>query len=125
MSDAIVDLANFETVLSEMLKEYGDKVFKASDECLDAAAKVMKDALVEATPRRRPQMYRKWKIKKYKGERYIGNDEVAPSRKSGDIPLTNVLEYSTKHGHPFIATTYEQNINAAVDAAINQLKKEI
>ena len=124
MNDATVSLASFEKELLKTLKEYGDHVFIASDEALDAAAKVMKQALIDATPRRRPETYKKWKIKKYKGERYIGNDEVAPSKR-GDIPLTNVLEYSPVRGHPFIRETYERSINAAVNAAVNKLKKEL
>ncbi len=120
----MVDIADFERELAQTLKEYGDAVFVASDEALDAGAKVIRDNLKAATPRERPEMYKRWKIKKYKGERYVGNDAMVQGKK-GEIPLSNILEFSTKHGHPFIRETYERSINEAVQAVINDLKKEL
>lgn len=119
-----VSVEKFEQELYQALKEYGDAVYIASDKALDAGVKILKNNLKDATPRDRPEMYKQWKSKKYKGERYVGNDAMVQGKK-GEIPLSNILEFSTKRGHPFIRETYERSINEAVQAYINTLKKGI
>ena len=123
-----VSVEKFEQELFQTLKEYGDAVYIASDKALDAGVKILKNNLKAATPRDRPEMYKKWTSKKYPGTQYtgayVGNDAMVQGKK-GEIPLSNILEFSTKHGHPFIRETYERSINEAVQAVINDLKKEL
>lgn len=124
MAATTVSINDLAAAIQKELDAYGKAVVTSSEEALDAGAKVIQDALKEASPRRRPVLYKTWKIQKYKGQRFIGATATVPGR-GGEIPLTNILEYSTTHGHPFIAATYESAIPAATEAYINTLKKGI
>ena len=124
MADTTISINDLAAAIQKELDDYGKAVITSSEEALDAGAKVIQDALKEASPRRRPLLYKTWRVQKYRGERYIGATATAKGR-SGEIPLTNILEFSTKHGHPFIQATYERTIPAATQAYINTLKKGI
>lgn len=124
MADTTISINDLAAAIQKELDDYGKAVITSSEEALDAGAKVIQDALKEASPRRRPVFYKTWRVQKYKSERFIGATATVSGR-SGEIPLTNILEFSTKHGHPFIQTTYERAIPAATQAYMNTLKKGI
>ncbi len=126
MMDAKVKVEDLQEAIYDILMEYGDTVYFQTEEGLDAAEKVLIKNLKAASPRRTGKFAKKWKgsKRKYKAVRYVHNTHTVPG-KSGDIPLSNILEYSTKRGRPFIKRTYENSINDMAAAVVAALKKGV
>lgn len=121
-----IDIDNLEVSINDLLSEYGDMVYHGTEKGLDAAEKVLINNLKSASPVGKTGKFAKsWKSKgkKYKLKRYVGNTKMVEGR-SGKIPLSNILEYSTTRGKPFIKRTYENSINAMTAAVIAAIKKE-
>lgn len=123
-----IDIGDLETAVAEILKEYGDVVYKVTEEGLNIAEKVLINNLKEASPKGKSGMYAKsWKGKgkKYKLSRYVGNTKMVQGKK-GEIPLSNILEYGTKSKHQgLIKRTYEKSINEMANAIVNEIKKGV
>jgi HK97 gp10 family phage protein len=100
--------AHFDIDMNEMLEEYTAEVLKASDEAVDEAAKLMKERLEQNTPRGSGKTASSWRVKKDGKKRIIRNTRKVKGKKGGNIPLVNILEYSTVHGHPFVQKTYTE-----------------
>jgi len=130
----LIDINKLDVALSDLMKEYGDVVFEVTNEALGAGEKVLINNLKAASPeiKKPPKGYIKknfkknWKGtgKKYKLHRYVGNATSVTS-KGKEIPLSNILEYSTTRGKPFIKNTYESSVNAIASAIINEIKKGV
>ena len=130
-----VDSASVENAIKDILREYGDVVFKATEEGLAAGEKVLIKNLKAASPKIKnpPKGYvrknfaKAWKGtgKKYKLSRYVGNTTTVVS-KGKNIPLSNIFEYSTtNHANPFIGRTYESSVSEIASAIVNEIKKEV
>lgn len=117
LDDAILDI----------LEEYGDLVYDATEQGLTAAEKVLVKNLKSASPKESGIFAKKWKGKgkKYKMRRYVGNSTTVKGKDGREIPLANILEYSTAHGKPFIKATYEKSIPEMARAAIEEIKKGV
>ena len=124
--DIKVNTGTLQSAVEELLREYGDVVYKATEEGLDAAEKVLLSALKDASPTRKGGLKRSWKGsgKKYKLARYVGNTKTV-SGKNGEIPLLNILEYSTTRGKPFVRKTFDANIDNMANAVVETIKKEV
>lgn len=123
---AKVDIDNLEVAVAEILEEYGDIVYQATEEGLTAAEKVLIKNLKASSPRGIPEYYKKWKSKgkRFKMKRFVGNTKAVKGR-SGSIPLSNILEYSTKSPHQgLIKRTYESSVDEMAQAIVNEIKKE-
>jgi len=119
-----VNSAKFQNALEETLREYGDSVYIATEEGIEAAAKVLSEEEANASPKDSGKFRRSWKIKKGKGlSRSITNTRTVKSSKNGDIPLVNILEYSKIRGNPFVKKTYEKAIPDMVDAVAKTIKR--
>jgi len=121
-----IDIGNLEVSINDLLSEYGDMVYHGTEKGLDAAEKVLINNLKSASPVGETGKFAKsWKSKgkKYKLKRYVGNTKMVEG-KSGKIPLSNILEYSTTRGKPFIKRTYENSMNTMIAAVIAAIKKE-
>ncbi len=125
-----VDINNLEEAIADILWEYGDVVHKATEEGLTAAEKVLIKNLKAESPKSPGksggEYAKSWKSKgkKYKLQRYVGNTKTVKN-KSGEIPLSNILEYSTKSPHQGqIKRTYESSINQMAAAVVAEIKKE-
>ena len=107
-----INIDNLEMAIGSILEEYGDIVYKATDKAMDVGEKVLIKNLKDSSPKKTGQFSKNWKGKgkKYKLKRFVGNTTMVKG-KSGEIPLSNILEYSTNHGSPFIKRTYESSIN--------------
>ncbi len=126
---------SLQDAIEEILSEYGDAVYQATEEGLTAAEKVLVNNLKAATPeiKNPPKGYKKknfrkgWQGtgKKYKLRRYVGNSATVPSDKHGPISLTNIFEYSTTRGNPFIKRTFENSIDEMAAAAVAEIKKGV
>lgn len=122
-----VDINNLDAAVAELLEEYGDIVYQATEEGLTAAEKVLIKNLKAASPSNSGEYKKSWKSKgkKYKMRRYVGNTKTVQG-KSGEIPLSNILEYSSKSPHQGkIKQTYEESINEMAAAMVAEIKKEV
>lgn len=115
----------FQEAVKEILREYGDVVYQATEEGLDAAEKVLISNLKGATPKKSGKFAMSWKStgRKYKLVRFVGNTTTVEG-KSEDISLANIFEYSTTRGRPFIKNTFESSINEMAAAVVAEIKKE-
>ena len=113
---------NLNKEFQEILKEYSDDLFEAKERGLDKASDFLVEKLKGASPVRTGNLKKSWfRTTKYKAVRYVGNSAVGSKNKYGfDIPLTNLLEFSSK-GKPFIRRTFEEN----KDKIIEIIKGEI
>ena len=95
---------------------------------MTAAEKVLIQNLKAASPKGKAKDYHKsWKGKgkKYKLRRYVGNTKMVQGA-SGEIPLSNILEYSSKSPHQGeIKRTYEESINEMAAVMVAEIKKEV
>jgi len=134
--DVKIKPSDLQSVVESMLRDYGDKVYVATDEGLTAAEKVLIESLKAATPvmdpAKAPKGYKDKKLrngwvstgKKYRLMRFVGN-KVAIQYKGKDSPLSSILEYSEKHGHPFIKKTFEDSVNEMAAAVVATIKKGV
>lgn len=122
-----ISVDNLEVAVADLLKEYGDMIYKATEEGVTAAEKVLIKNLKEASPKGKTGEYAKsWKSKgkKYKLKRYVGNTKTIIGKKGKEIPLSNVLEYNPKSKHQgLIKRTFESSIEEMAEAIVNQIKK--
>lgn len=124
-----VDVNNLEIAIADILRDYGDVVYQATEEGLTAAEKVLIKNLKADSPKSPGggEYAKSWKGKgkKYKLHRYVGNTKTVPG-KSGEIPLSNILEYATKSPHQGqIKRTYESSIDQMAAAVVAEIKKEV
>lgn len=122
-----IDVNNLEIAIADILREYGDLVYQATEEGLTAAEKVLINNLKANSPKDKGEYAKSWKGKgkKYKLHRYVGNTKTVPG-KSGEIPLSNILEYSSKSKHQgLIKKTYDLSINEMATAVVAEIKKEV
>jgi len=121
-----IQASDLQSAVENMLREYGDVVYKATEEGLDAAEKIMINELKAASPNGKNKFAKKWKStkKKYKLSRYVGNTTIVKGKKSDTIPLSNILEYSEKSPHQgFIKRTFEQSVDKMATAVVEEIKK--
>lgn len=122
-----VRIEDLETAIAEILQEHGEVVYKATAEGLGAAEKVLIRNLKAKSPKDKGEFAKGWKAtgRRAKLKRYVGNTKVVKGKK-GDIPLSNILEYSTKSPHQgLIKRTYEESIPEMADAVVSEIRKEI
>ena len=101
-------MANFDIIVDEILNEAGMQVVKLTDKAVDEAADLVKEKLESASPSGAGSgghLASKWKIKKGTHKRIITNTKKVRGKGGTSVPLVNILEYSTKHGHPFVDST--------------------
>ncbi len=117
LQDAIIDI----------LSEYGDVIYQATEEGLTVAEKVLIKKLKAASPKESGAFAKSWKSKgkKYKLLRFVGNTQTVEGKNQEKIALANILEYSTVRGKPFIKKTYENSINEMAEAVVAEIKKEV
>ncbi len=121
-----VSINNLEVAVADLLKEYGDMIYKATEEGVTAAEKVLIKNLKEASPKRTGEYAKSWKGKgkKYKLVRYVGNTKTVIGKKGNEIALSNLLEYNPKSKHQgLIKRTYENSIDEMAEAIVNVIKK--
>lgn len=109
---------DFSISLNKILDDYKIEVDKRTDKAVAKAAKLVKAQLVTASPvgaGDNGHLKDKWQIKKGEGRRIITNTKRVKGKGSAKIPLVNILEYSTVHGHPFVNSAL-QGVESEVKA---------
>ncbi len=113
-------------VNDELQAIYGQFIhatFEKRQEALQAAAEVCCRAMETASPTDTGEYASQWVIKTaYYDRRYVGNKKTVKGA-DHNIPLSNILEYSTIHGHPFIQATLDANAQAIFKAFKESLEK--
>lgn len=110
MAKRFKGLSHFGTALAEILDEYTKEVDDAIKAGVPEAAEIFRKTASDVSPvddegaEKSPYGYYKdnWRIKDEttsKYHKYVGNAKTVPSKKHGDIPLINILEYSTAPRH--------------------------
>jgi len=120
-----INIDDLAVSIEELLDDYSDEIYFATEEGLEAAEKILIKNLKEASPKNTGEFAKSWKGKgkKYKLRRYVGNTKMVDGKK-GSIPLSNILEYSTVRGKPFIKITYEKSIPEMRDAIIKSIERK-
>lgn len=121
--------SDLQEAVTDMLIEYGDQVYIATEEGLDAAEEVLISELKAATPGKEPHrrnLAKGWKgsKRKYKLLRFVGNT-VTVENKGKEVPLINILEYSELHGKPFVKQTFNSSIEKMAAAVVAVIKKGV
>lgn len=127
MASVKIKVNELERELAKTLQEYGAQVYHITGEALDEGVKVLKDELISASPKDRPQFFKHWidSGDTYKNKRYVGNKYTVLGKRGARIPLINILEYSTEHGHPFVEATFDRCVGKVADAIINKYLEEV
>lgn len=131
-----IGTGDLQDAIEDALREYGDVVFQATEEGITAGAYVLMDELRKASPKikKAPKGYvsknfgKRWKVEgigKYKLKRYVGNSTVVDGKDGDPISLTNIFEYSTTRGAPFVVDTFDDNIDKIAAAVVAEIKKEV
>lgn len=119
-------LQNFSAAVKEALNEIMDMTYEQINKGLDKAMDYMIDKLAAATPEGTGLTKDSWKGEgKYKNVRYINNTRTRPGNplngEGSEVPVVNMLEYSSIKGKPFVART----VQAEQQNIINIIKGEI
>lgn len=112
--------------VEQLLDDYKEFVEEALDDGLDAAEKILINNLKSTSPKDSGKYAKSWKSKgkKYKHRRYVGNTKTVPSKKRGNIPLSNILEYGSDSKHQGkIKATYLDSVEQMADAIEAEMKK--
>ncbi len=123
-----IDVNNLEVAIADILRKYGDVVYEATEEGLTAAEKVLIKNLKAASPSNSGEYKKSWKGKgkKYKLQRYVGNTKTVKGKSSDAIPLSNILEYSSKSPHQgLIKRVYESSIDEMANAIVSTIKQKV
>lgn len=111
--------------INKQLKEYGNAVFKHTNEGLDKAQGILINTLARNSPKGKGKYSKGWKEKtgkKYGGRRYVGNTSVVKGAKSDTIPLSNILEFKKVGSRPHIQRTVDSVAEQMATEIINKLK---
>ena len=122
---SITAVNDLNVAVSKILKEYGDVVYEATEEGLDAAKNVLIKRLREVSPTDTGQFRRSWSSKRYRLRRYVGNTKAVKSARSNNTPLSNILEYSHKsHVRGFMKRTLNQEVDNMAQAIVDAIKNK-
>ena len=131
MSD-YTTLADLQEDLAKLLDDYTAKVKEGIAKGVgDAAEIVIKQAEQNSPPddHAGKEYYMSWAVKPMqhaKYVRYVGNTQKVKAHYTDakpTIPLINILEFSTKHGHPHVKRIIDSSKNAVFDCIIEKIKE--
>lgn len=131
MSD-YTTLAELQKDLAKLLNDYTYKVKEGISKGVDEAAQIcIKHAEQNSPPddHAGKEYYKSWKVKPMKHakyHRYVGNTKKVKAKYTDaqpTIPLINILEFSTTHGHPHVKKIIESSKNAVFDCIIEKIKE--
>lgn len=102
--------------LKDILDEFSNELKEKKEIALDKASDFLVQRLEQASPVKTGEFKKSWtRTEKYQGVRYIGNTKSVKN-----IPLANLIEFSSK-GKPFIRKTFERNREEIVNIIKGEL----
>lgn len=126
---AKIEIRDLGKAISDILDEYGDEVYEATEAGLDEAEKALIHNLKSNSPEGKTKKYKKaWKSKgkKYKLKRYVHNTKMVENSDGDKIPLSNILEYSEESKHQGnIRRTFESSSGDMTKAFVDEFNKKI
>lgn len=124
--NVIIDTEKLEDAIRDILKQYGDVVYVATEEGLDAATDVLIESLTDSSPADTGKYKNSWgRKKKYKLKRYVGNSRMV-KHEDREIPLSNILEYGENSPHKgLIKRSCDKNVERMAQAMADTIKRKL
>lgn len=125
-------LANLKEDLAKILDDYSHKVKDGIALGVQGAAEIfIRHAQQNSPPddRAGKEYYKCWAIKPLKHAkyvRYVGNTKLVKGHYADgkpNVPLINILEFSTVHGHPHVKKIIESSQAEVFDCITNEIIK--
>ena len=124
-----IELSDLGKEIANILDEYGDEVYEAVEDGLDAAESTLINKLKSSSPEGKTKKYRSsWKSKgkRYKLKRYVHNTKMVKNGEKDTVPLSNILEYSEDSKHQgLIKRTFDDSVESMSSAFMEAFKKKI
>lgn len=119
------DLVHFGDMLADILGEYTEAIDKAIAAGADEAASIFIRHASACSPKGLTGEYkRSWTTNDSKGryKRYVGNSKKVKGKNGSEIPLINILEYSTVRGNKHVKKAMEESKTDIFNCYLNKLK---
>lgn len=125
-------LADLQEDISKLLNDYSNKVKEGIASGVQEAAEVFIRHAQQGSPpdnHAGKEYYKSWAIKQMKHAkyvRYVGNTKKVKAHYTDakpTIPLINILEFSTSHGHPHVKKIIESSQAEVIDCITNKIIK--
>lgn len=111
--------------MADYLKEIQGDMIEAREKGLTEAGEYLKKELELNTPTDTGKLRDSWELTtKYKGVRYINNTKTTLQH-GQEVPALNIVEFSTKHGKPFVRKVFDSNEGKIKEIILNNINKEI
>lgn len=110
--------------LNSYLKEIRQELVEEREAALNEASEYLQGEFEKNTPIDTSKTKESWQREdKYSGVRYIFNTATSKD-KGGIVPRLNIIEFSTKHGKPFVRRTFDNSREKIEQIILKNLKKE-
>ena len=118
------ELVHFGEMLADMLGDYTEQIDNAIAAGADEAAQLFINHASAVSPKDTGEYRNCWTTNDSKGryKRYVGNAKTVKGKK-GNIPLINILEYSTVRGHKHVKQAVEESKSDIMSCYINKLNE--
>ncbi len=114
---------NFANELNALIKKMTIGLNKDINSAIDKASDELISQLKLNSPRKTGNYSENWTKSSYNKKVFIGNSTMVNGRNKKQIPLINILEYSTKHGKTHVQKIFENNLTKLENIIISELEK--
>ena len=114
---------NFANELNALIKNLTTGLNKDINSAIEKASDELINQLKLNSPRKTGNYAENWTKSSYNKKVFIGNTTNVNGRNKKQIPLINILEYSTKHGKPHVQKIFEKNLTKLENIIIIELEK--
>lgn len=114
---------NFANELNSLIKKMTTGLNKDINSAIEKASDELISQLKLNSPRKTGNYSENWTKSSYNKKVFIGNTTNVNGKNKKQIPLINILEYSTKHGKPHVQKIFENNLTKLENIIISELEK--
>lgn len=114
---------NFANELNALIKNLTTGLNKDINSAIEKASDELINQLKINSPRKTGNYSENWTKSSYNKKVFIGNTTNVNGKNKKQIPLINILEYSTKHGKPHVQKIFENNLTKLENIIISELEK--
>ncbi|MBR0518639.1 HK97 gp10 family phage protein [bacterium] len=114
---------NFANELNALIKNLTTGLNKDINSAIEKVSDELINQLKSNSPRKTGNYAENWTKSSYNKKVFIGNTTNVNGRNKTQIPLINILEYSTKHGKPHVQKIFENNLTKLENIIISELEK--
>ena len=121
-----IKMGSLREEILDILENFQDDIFVVTDEALESACdEVLIPALKANSPQKTGNYSANWDIKRqYKLKKFVGNKTKVRGAK-GEIPLSNILEFSKKRKRPHVRRTVNECIPRMAQHIVNQISSNL